>query len=163
MSMKILTVVLAILFVSFLSLLAWGLSLPKTHEVTVKREIKAPIKDVWQVLTNWERQTDWRAEVDRIDILNPDTFIEYPKKGPEIQFKVITQEVPRLLELEMSGAFQGIYRAELFFSNGVTTIVANEVVTHNSVIGKIFSKLFFDLEAFANGYLEQLGNHVENL
>ena len=62
----------------------------------------------------------------------------------------------------MSGAFQGVYRAELSFSNGITTVQAYEKVTQHSVIGKIFSTLFFDLEAFANHYLEQLGNHVEN-
>lgn len=94
--------------------------------------------------------------------MSPDTFIEYPKKGPEIQFKVIAQAAPRLLELEMSGAFQGIYRVELSFSNGVTTIQAYEKVIQNSVIGKIVSRIFFDLEVFANGYLEQLSNHVEN-
>ena len=160
--MKILAIILVILILSFVSLWLWGISIPSTHEVTVKREIKAPIEDVWRVLTNWQAQTDWRAGVDRIDVLSPDTFVEYPKKGPEIQFKVITQEAPRFLELKMSGAFQGVYRAELSFSNGITTVQAYEKVTQHSVIGKIFSTLFFDLEAFANHYLEQLGNHVEN-
>ena len=153
--MKILVIALIVLMPRFLSLWVWGRAMPSTHTVTAKREIKAPIENVWQKMTDWQAQANWRKSVDRVDVLSSDTFVEYPKKGAAIKFAVVQQDAPRFIELAMSGP------AELSFADGVTTIQVYEAITQHSVIGKILSRLFFDLDAFTNDYLQQLDDDID--
>jgi hypothetical protein len=56
---------------------------------------------------------------------------------------------------------KGNYLAEFSENNGITIIQVSETVIQESVIGRIFSKLFFDLDEFVTLYFEQLKAQVE--
>ena len=153
-----LTIFIAVAIFVFL----WGRTIPSQHEVMVEEKINAPIDTVWNIMTDWKNQTLWRSEVGKIDIISPTKFIEHPKQGPAITFEVLKLQRPHSFELSMSGSIQGSYIATLSFSEGMTTVIAKETVINNSVINRLVSKLFFDLEKFAKTYLLQLKTQSES-
>ena len=140
----------------------WGKTIPAKQEVIVNEKINAPIDRVWGIMTDWKNQGEWRSEVNKIVIVSPTTFIEQPISGPAITFEVVKLEQPKRIELLMTGSIQGQYIADLEFSDGVTTVTAREIVINDSIVGRVMSTLFFDLEQFAESYLQQVKTEVES-
>ncbi len=159
--MRSLLVILIFLATSSLAIFIWGYSLSAIYEVTVKVTINAPIDKVWGIMTDWEYQTEWRKEISKVDMKEGAKFIEYPKKGPPIEFEIICLEKPKYFELSMAGAVEGNYSARLSFHNGITSIIAKEKVINSSIFSRIISSIFFDLEKFAKNYLSQLKEYAE--
>ncbi|MGB0894579.1 MAG: SRPBCC family protein [Parashewanella sp.] len=160
--MKMLLILLSLFCVFSISVFIWGMLIPVKHQVTVKEQIHVPIEDVWQIITDWENQANWRSEVSRIELVSSSKFIEYPKHGPAITFDVIKAQKPHSIVLKMSGSIKGDYVATLSFSEGITTVTATETVLNHSIIGRVISKVFFDLDKFAKSYLLQLKTKAEN-
>lgn len=143
-------------------ILLWGTTIPVKHVVTVEERINAPIDRVWSIMTDWENQESWRSEVNKVVVISPTKFIEYAKNGPAITFEVVESQKPYYFELVMTGSVRGSYIATLSFLEGVTTVTAKETIFNDSVIGRVISRLFFDLEEFAKNYLLQLKTHAES-
>ncbi len=160
--MKFLPVILIFIATSSLAIFIWGYSLSAIYEVTVKETINAPIDKVWDIMTDWEHQTEWRKEISKVDMKEGSKFIEYPRKGPPIEFEVIYLDKPKNFELSMAGAVEGNYTARLSFHNGRTSIIAKEKVINSSIFSRIISSIFFDLEKFAKSYLSQLKEYAEH-
>ncbi len=159
--MKSLLVILIFIATSSLAIFIWGYSLPAIYEVTVKETINAPIDKVWGIMTDWERQTEWRKEISKVEMKEGSKFIEYPRKGPSIEFEIIYFDKPKHFELSMVGAVEGNYTAKLSFNDGITSIIAKEKVINKSIFSRIISSIFFDLEKFAKNYLSQLKEYAE--
>ncbi len=161
--MKYLLIAIISISVIVVSLYLWGKSLPVTQVVTVKEKINAPIEVVWNIMTDWEKQPEWREEIIDVKITNKNKFTEFPKKGPAINFEVLKIQKPHTIELQMSGSVSGSYIAELIFSDGITTVIATEKVSNNSVFGRLISNIFFNLKDFAKLYLSQLKHRAERI
>jgi len=155
----ILFVITLLGFITYL----WGRSLPATQEVKIQRNIQAPLQKVWAALVNWSEQVSWRRKLDRVEVINSDYFIEYPNRGRPIKFRVVDSQPPNRIELGLSGPFIGTYIAELTEENGITTIAAYEKISIDSTLGRVLSRLFFNLEDFANHYLDELAAYVEKV
>ncbi len=159
--MKSFLVILILIATSSLAIFIWGNSLSAIYEVTVKETINAPIDKVWGIMTDWEHQTEWRKELSKVEMKEDSKFIEYPRKGPPIEFEIIDLDKPQKIELSMAGAVEGNYTAKLSFHNGITSIIAKEKVINNSIFSRIISNTFFNLEKFAKKYLTQLKEYAE--
>lgn len=160
--MNLVAIVLILLAAACLMLWLWGKSLPKTREVTVSHRIEAPADKVWKALTDWERQANWRSHIKCVEMTGADIFIEHPNRGPPITFEIQETEPGQYIKLKMSGPFDGIYTARLEDKDGSTTVTACEKITRHSVAGRIFARLFFNLETFAENCLHELGEHAKD-
>ena len=159
--MKILFVIMIIVFV-FLGLLAvWGATLPTAESLSRTIQIDAPVEKVWGTMSDWEEQVAWRNDVKSVEIIDGKKFKEFPTNGPAVEFEIVRLEANKIIELKMSGVLEGNYLAEFSENNGITTIQVSETMIQESVIGRIFSKLFFDLDEFVTLYFEQLKAQVE--
>lgn len=138
-----------------------GSWMPATKEVTAEVQLIAPASHVWATMTAWADQPKWRKGIQRVEVLDSDQFVEYPKRGSPIHFHVLSSAPPRRLELKMSGPVAGNYVAELFEENGITTVLVTECVTVEGPFVRVISKLFFDPENFVKEYLAELKFHVE--
>ena len=148
----------------FLIVCIWiyGANLPENKKVTVSKEIKAPADEIWAVMTDWAAQPEWRDDVKSVKVIDRQTFIEYPKRGPEIHFKVARLEPSRFLELTLTGPFNGTYQVTLSEKDGITRVKEEYSLHYLSPFGRILSKVFFDIEEFAEDYLSKLEQRVTN-
>ena len=160
--MKIITIVAIILLISVVTIYLWGKSLPESKNLKAKKKINAPMDKVWTIMTDWSAQPTWREDLKKVEILDDRNFIEHPKHGGLITFKVINAQRPNHLKLRLSGSsFQGTYMIRLFDNNGATEIEETYSLIYPSILGKILVKIFFNLEEFANSYLDKLAKQAE--
>ena len=156
--------ILKIGIVCLLSIIAllwlWGLTLPKTKKVTVERTIYAPIEQVWDVLTNWKAQPNWRRDLRNVEVVNEHQFVEYPLYAPKLTFNITRIEKPNHLEMKMSGFISGTYALQLTADGNNTKAISTEAVTYSSSFQRIINYWFIDLEAIANDYLNDLNEAV---
>lgn len=138
----------------------YGMSQPAQQQLTVEKNIAAPADQVWQVMTDWGAQPQWRDDLEQVEVIDAQNFVEYPKQGSPIRFEVLKAEKPRLLELKLDGSFNGVYTVRFKDVEGGTLVEESYDLNYPSPIGRIFVKLFFNLEAFAHDYLGKLGQRV---
>ncbi len=143
-------------------LLSWGMTLPTTTTLNKVKTIHAPVSKVWHAMSDWEGQVNWRNDIKSVEIISSSRFIEVPVRGPAVEFEIIRLDKYRLIELQMSGPFEGTYQAELVENNGVTSVTISETIVQKGVLGRIFAKLFFDLNEFVDNYFIQLKAHLES-
>ena len=153
-------IVLSVFFLLGL-VFVWGSTLPTTKSLKKTVQINAPVEMVWEMMSDWKGQIKWRSEVDSVEILGEKTFKEFPANGPAVEFEIIRLEKNSVIELKMSGPFKGDYLAEFSENNETTTIHISETIIQESVVGRILSTLFFDLDEFVAVYFEQLKLQVE--
>ena len=159
--MKIILTITGIIVVVISAIFVYDMFLSEVQTLTVEKEINAPIQTVWTVMTTWEDQPKWRTDVDRVEVISSTEFIEYPKHGQEITFKVLEFNEPSKLTLQMESSFTGIYDVLLIEQGNTTKIIESYELTYASPIGRIFATHFFSLEDFANDYLASLAKYAE--
>jgi hypothetical protein len=160
--MKTLLIAIGAILLLLVCIWVYGSGLPKNQKVAVSKEIKAPADEIWAVMTDWAAQPEWRDDVKSVKVIDKQTFIEYPKRGPEIQFKVARLEPSRFLELTLTGSFSGTYQVTLTEKDGITHVEEVYLLHYPSPFGRILSKFFFDIEEFAEDYLSKLEQRVTN-
>jgi len=131
--MKITLIIILSILIFVAIVYLWGRTLPAHQDLRVERKINAPIERVWEVMTNWSEQPEWRNDLNRVEIVDNTHFIEYPKKGEArfrecppmscagatrhgghlwkraIHFTILNRVRPTNLELRLSGPVQGTY------------------------------------------------------
>ncbi|MBC6474125.1 MAG: SRPBCC family protein [Hormoscilla sp. GM102CHS1] len=155
--MKIILSILIFVAIVYL----WGRTLSAHQDLRVEIKINAPIERVWEVMTNWSEQPEWRNDLNRVEIVYNTHFIEYPKKGGAIHFTILNRVRPTNLELRLSGPVQGTYTVVLSENSTGTMIEESYALTYPSVMARILAKLFFNLEAFTHQYIDNLAKEVE--
>ncbi|WP_395342978.1 SRPBCC family protein [Ningiella sp. W23] len=159
--MKTLIIVVLSVVVLLALVFVWGATLPTTKSVSKTIQINAPVEIVWETMSDWKGQEKWRSDVKSVEILDERSFKEIPTNGPAVEFEIVRLETNKIIELKMSGPFKGHYLAEFSDNNGATTINISETIIQESIIGRILSRLFFDLEEFVAAYFGQLKLEVE--
>jgi hypothetical protein len=159
--MRILIIVVVSTFVFAALVFVWGATLPTTKSLSKTIQIDAPVDIVWETMSDWEGQVEWRSEVKSVEMVDEKTFKEFPFNGPAVEFEIVRLETNYIIELKMSGPFKGDYLAVFSEDNGITTIHISETIIQESTIGRILAKLFFDLDEFVAAYFDQLQLQVE--
>lgn len=134
----------------------------ETEEVTVETKIAAPRQRVWQIMTAWENQPLWRPQIQRVEVRSSDHFIEFPKIGKPIDFRVIAMQAPASFCLLMSGGASGTYQADLTENGSETTVRATERITIRNPYKRFLVRRTFNLRDFANTFLCELKTYVES-
>lgn len=125
---------------------------------TIKAEINASIQQVFAVVTN-NHEYSWRSDLDRIDIVGDNKFVEYAKNGFLTEF-TITNCIPNsyyafnIDNANMSGRWYGKFTTV----NDITVIEFTEELTTKKAMPTFLIKLFIKKQQ--KQYVKDLKNHI---
>lgn len=108
----------------------------------IKAVFECDVQRVWEVVTSLEKYS-WRSDLDRIEVLSENQFVEYTKEGYATTFTVTAKEECRRWEFDMEndnmkGHWTGVFTQ---CSEG-TAIDFTEDVTAKKLIMKPFVGAF---------------------
>ena len=88
----------------------------------MKATFQCEIQKVWNIVTSLDNYS-WRSDLDRIEVIDENRFIEYTKEGYATTFTITNTEPCWRWEFDMdndnmSGHWIGIFT----YANGITTI-----------------------------------------
>lgn len=127
-------------------------------KLTIKAEINASIDDVFKIITD-NNNYSWRSDLDKIDIVGDNKFVEYAKNGFPIEF-TITDCIPNsyyafnIDNANMSGRWYGKFDSV----NDITVIEFTEELTAKKALPKFLIKLYIKKQQ--KQYVKDLKNHI---
>jgi hypothetical protein len=136
-----------------------GLFLPKERTFTKAAMLKSDISKVFNLVTDFRNQASWRSDVKEINVIDDNTWTEFPKKGTAITFKVKQKKENEIFEIEIiepknfNGYWVGTFKPIKL--NG-TAIEFKEVITVSNPFFRTLSFLFVDLDKTMDLYLQNL-------
>ena len=109
---------------------------------TLRAEFQCDAKRVWDIVTSLSEYS-WRSDLDRIEILSENKFVEYSKDGFVTTFMVTANEYCKRWEFDLEnvnifGHWTGVFTQ----NGGKTTIEFIENVTAKKLFMKPFVKGF---------------------
>ena len=127
----------------------------------MKATFQCEIQKVWNIVTSLDNYS-WRSDLDRIEVIDANRFIEYTKEGYATTFTITNTEPCRRWEFDMdndnmSGHWIGIFT----YANGITTIDFTENVTAKKLMMKPFVKSY--LKKQQSAYAADLEKAVSTL
>ena len=110
----------------------------------MKATFQCDIQKIWNIVTSLDNYS-WRSDLDRIEVIDENRFVEYTKEGYATTFTITNTEPCRRWEFDMnidnmSGHWIGI----LSYENGITTIDFTENVTAKKLVMKPFVKSYLN-------------------
>lgn len=136
-----------------------GLFLPKERTFTRTALLNSDVTKVFHLVTDFKNQTTWRNDVKAIIVIDNNSWIEVPKNGTAITFKVKQKVENEIFEIEIiepknfNGYWVGTFKQT---KRGETAIEFKEVVTISNPFFRTLSYLFVDLDKTMDLYLENL-------
>lgn len=160
--MKLFGIIAASLLLAFVALLLTGYLLPVTREGTATRTFDAPSDLVRRTILDIDSQPAWRARVVAIDRSSGDGWTEVTADGERVAFRLVDDVDTKItLEFASNRGYTGRWDADIAANpSGGTRLNVREQATTPSPVGRILSRLFFDPEAFAATYLDDLAAEV---
>ena len=127
----------------------------------MKATFQCEIQTVWNIVTSLDNYS-WRSDLDRIEVIDENRFIEYTKEGYATTFTITNTEPCWRWEFDMdndnmSGHWIGIFT----YANGITTIDFTENVTAKKLMMKPFVKSY--LKKQQSAYAADLEKAVSTL
>jgi CRISPR-associated endonuclease Cas2 len=108
----------------------------------IKASFQCSIQKAWDVVTSLENYL-WRSDINKIEILNDNQFVEYSKDGFATTFTTTAMEPLKRWEFDMKNDNMDGHWIGLFSQNGsVTTIDFTENVTAKKLLIKPFVKAY---------------------
>ena len=127
----------------------------------MKATFQCDIQKIWNIVTSLDNYS-WRSDLDRIEVIDENRFIEYTKEGYATTFTITNTEPCWRWEFDMdndnmSGHWIGIFT----YANGITTIDFTENVTAKKLMMKPFVKSY--LKKQQSAYAADLEKAVSTL
>lgn len=124
-----------------------------------KALLNCDIERVWKTITSLD-DYKWRSDIDRIEVVDGDTFVEYDKEGIATTFKITVFEPFNRYEMDienenMSGHFVG----RLVDMKGQTAVDFTEEVNAKKLVMKPFVKMY--LKKQQEQYIYDLRKELE--
>ncbi|HUR37771.1 MAG TPA: SRPBCC family protein [Terriglobales bacterium] len=147
-----------------LAVLATGAMLPVRHTVTRSLTVQRPVAEVWQAITDYERDPSWRPEVTSVTRIGDrdghPLWEEKYKNGDSMRIVTTLVDAPKRLERKIvdQSAFGGVWVFELSASpDGKSTTVR---LTENGEVYnpafRIIGRFIIGNEATVEKYLTDL-------
>jgi uncharacterized protein YndB with AHSA1/START domain len=136
-----------------------GWMLPVDHTATRRARFAHSPAEVWDVVVDFERASTWRTNVERIEVVDDDTFVEHTDEGP-VRMRVVVREPPSRLVVAIDDPelpFSGTWTYELAPRDGGTELVITERGSVPNPIIRLMAAMFFDPAETARRYLVDLG------
>jgi hypothetical protein len=153
---------IAIVILSAIALFAAGYLLPTIRQGTSSRTVDASPELVRSTILDIDGQSAWRANVSAIENAGDGTWTEVTRDGERIEFRILSKSATAIsLGFASTRGYTGRWDADIATSpSGGTELTVREQSTVRSPIGRILSRLFFDPEAFARTYLDELDAEI---
>lgn len=162
--MKLALILLSILVLVAASVAASGYLLPATRQGVSERSFEAPPHVVRAIILDVESQPRWRSGIAAVEPgpTGSGRWTEIKDDGERIAFRVAENRDDAIaLGFESTRGYVGSWRARIAASpSGGTELAVTEEAVTPSPLGRILSRLFFDPEAFASRYLDELGAEI---
>jgi hypothetical protein len=162
--MKWLLVILAVLVGLILLIVAIGALLPRDHVSSRAAHYNRSPADVWSVITDYPKFTEWRKSVKQVETLPPvnnfSSWREMDVQGSGIPYEVIQSIAPQRLVTRIADPklpFAGTWTYELMAAPDGTTTLR---ITEN---GKIYNPLFRFVARFFMGYAQTQEQYLRDL
>ena len=127
---------------------------------TVRAEFQCDMERVWYIVTSLSKYA-WRSDLDRIEILGENKFVEYSKDGFATTFTVTANERCKRWEFDLDNANIFGHWTGVFTQNGSKTVIEfTENVTAKKFFMKPFVKSF--LKKQQARYIEDLRKALED-
>lgn len=121
---------------------------------TVSAEFQCDIERVWDIVTSLSNYS-WRSDLDRIEILSENKFVEHSKDGFATTFTVTANERCKRWEFDLENANISGHWTGVFTQNGGKTMIE---FTENITAKKLFMK------PLVKGFLKkQQARYIEDL
>lgn len=121
---------------------------------TITAELQCDIERVWDIVTSLTDHA-WRSDLDRIEILGENKFVEYSKDGFATTFTVTANERCRRWEFDLDNANIKGHWSGVFTKNGGKTVIE---FTEDVTAKKLFMK------PLVRGFLKkQQAQYIEDL
>lgn len=151
------------IWIGFLILVGVFLALvfvPKKRVVRKSKVFRAEIQTVWNQIRNIQKQTQWRSDLNSIEIQNltPEVWKETNKNGITTSFQSILVEEPFRWEMKViePSYLEAKWTGILESTNQGTKVIFEESVSVDSLFYRIISFLFFDVNKVMNLYMKDL-------
>jgi hypothetical protein len=137
----------------------FGTFLPNQQVFEKRAILKKPVDKVFQIVTDFARQKEWRSDVKTIEIIDATTWKEVPKTGTPLTFKMKTKIDNELFEIDIiepksfNGSWEGRFKKT---ENNGTALEFKEIITISNPFFRTISYLFVDLDNKMTLYLENL-------
>lgn len=163
---KLLIAAAVVVIVVALAIFITGFFVPADRSFTNEVDINAPAEKVWQVLADRPRYTEWQADLERVEVIDDQHWIEYPKHAPEsLAFKLENDNRPTSMEFSymMGDAMHGHWKGEITPTATGVRLKTTDSSKVTSWLVKMMSAAFFDFDSFAKDWNSRLKQRVEAL
>jgi len=155
--------VVGLLIAAFL--VSW-LLIPAERSFDNQVDIDAPADEVWKVIKDRKGYAEWQSDIDRVDLVSDNAWIEYPRNSPEpLHFTLQEDNSPKhmIVEYAMGDSFSGRWRGEISERNGGVRLTTRDSYSSTGWLTKTMVFIFFDLDKFAKNWNQRLKQRVEDL
>ena len=126
---------------------------------TVKAVFQTDVKSVWDIVTSLDNYS-WRSDVEKIEVIDDNRFIEYTTDGYATHFTATAMEQFKRWEFDMENDNMKGHWTGIFSENdGQTEIEFTEDVTAKKLIMKPFVKMY--LKKQQEKYISDLRKALE--
>jgi len=135
-----------------------GLILPKQREFVKTAEFKSSPQKVFQLVTDFQSQKNWRSDVQEIKVIDQNTWTEIPQKGMPITFKTKKKVENQIFEIEIIEPknFNGYWIGTFEPTSKGTKVVFKEVILIENPFYRVLSSMFVDLDKTMEIYMSNL-------
>ena len=140
-----------------------GMFIPKSHVASRKARFNQPPEIVFDAITDFQEQTDWRTGLARIERL-PDregnaVWRETSKRTGPLTMMVTTSEPPQRLVTQIvdNRSFGGSWTYEITSTDSGCELTITERGEIYNPIFRVFARFVFGYTATMETYLKQLG------
>lgn len=166
--MTTLLILVAVLLLPFLIFLLVGILTQEEQSLSRNVFIKAPLDEVWELVTDIVRHIEWRDNLQKIEIKDNNeeqmVWVEIPKQGDPSSYKVINSKANTLFEAKMipTSIYSGSMKIDFTSSRAGVTLRITETIAVKRVLRRPFSKMWQRLESHANQYQHNLKQYFDN-
>ncbi|MCA3177508.1 MAG: SRPBCC family protein [Burkholderiaceae bacterium] len=136
-----------------------GLLLPQTRTGTHEAVLPAPLERVRGTILDVGTQAAWRRDVEAVDVAaDGRTWTERTRAGERLRFELVEATDARVsLRFDSTRGYRGEWIGELAPTpDGGTRLRVRERATVANPLSRLAARLFFDPEAFARRWVEEL-------
>ena len=149
-----------------LGVLFAGALIPAERSFENEIAIDATADEVWRVITDKMRYTEWQTQLERVEIIDDANWIEYPKSAPQpLTFKLVNDARPGRMEFSytMGDSIRGHWIGDVTPTPTGVKLKTVDSYKTDGWMTKILMRAFFDLDSFAKDWNSNLKRRVETV
>lgn len=127
---------------------------------TYRFESDAPLSLVWNIICD-NAHSEWRSDLDHIEIRSSTNFIEYGKQGSIISFTITKKEPMHLYCFAMQHQkWDGTWSGEFYEEAGKSVVILKEEVQMHNPLLHFVASFFMPLKKMQAQYCNDLHQRI---